>query len=1230
MNRRIVIIDDVTKDINIKVEEFVGLGYPNLELYKMSILCGKKENDTVIPGLPEEALFEIFGNLGESDGAMLCGPAAFGFLQRYYHFGVRGENYYECSKLRRLGTNAGFYVAAMHHDLDFPLDKQYFQFFMSPDFTRTRVFGNYEYVIVKTHSEALKYIAYFFNLQEKLGFDYEGSGLAFDKNYKITGVGVAKKTEDDGGKAAFFSFTDIRRSSSPQQWEDFLEKFRGLLIKNEQYWWVYNAGYEAQVTWRCFSLELDFKDASVFNYIQGSNEIRYSLKYSTQRVLGGGTRRSEFLGERDLGGIIPWDTDFDLLEKLLSEMFWFTIKRPKKEGGTLREPKCDIQTYTNTQEWAEICKRYPEYIQEFKELIEDPENFGNPFLCIPSDILGKYCCLDAFYTVLIPYELEGHYSDLCIDTYLGNLSLGQKLTRGGLYINDDFRNSYGEYCDCMMLYGIIFSAQYLTYIQLLEHQKRANKLEKYPEICQILLKKGIFFGGNAIEITKAILLSHIDTNGFYSEPIKYTTDRGKEKEVVVGLDQGKLLLDFGPDFASWLIQDAADRMFEIKFKGSIDAKVGGKKKLIGLLADDIKTKIGLSGLTLGTKHEELEKLMECEKGMKILDHIASQCSDPSCIPDTIDILGSKVSRGEAIEYILKNWYMCSSPIWNEYYEKLLIDRFKLETTWLASIGKEKNKMDGEKKFYKKRGLLTPAEGYLHWENEYRAFWAGPAVGKEWPAGFVQEYPGDIWLTSQNNWENPYSDAMRDIWGSWKGYDIQDDFFGISKDWNEIKIPFTPDFLGRDSFQQMRILLIRILLYKKYSKIRSTYINGLFNDGARYVIDTPQLMPIRNADPDEPGAVKKVFVKADVLLKETKRWSSGYHTIPSHMDAKKCVTTPVLIDPVTGKKTATFLSYFDISSAEVRTLAYKSGDENLIGLFESGQDVYIHTAIAHLGKDKWESLEKGEKKAQRKIFKVVFLAVAYRMSAKTLGANLNVSEADAQALINTLFNEFPTLKGFIEARAAYPEKHDGLINTFLGDHLQCTDWKHRWTTDKHGRRIVDRSKVAKCQRAGINYSIQNYSAVSLANGFNNVQIKAKEQGFLAKNVIVVHDSCENLVSINQLFDILGFYMNEFMEYCYSLYGIRFMFDLEVGIDYGDMLSLSQPEPDVIQLKGKGSVLLEMIRRIYEESDLKVEIDTPLEQIQPDWIEDPIDRFIDDRQCCMIKDKSEYSVKIKRIK
>ena len=121
--------------------------------------------------------------------------------------------------------------------------------------------------------------------------------------------------------------------------------------------------------------------------------------------------------------------------------------------------------------------------------------------------------------------------------------------------------------------------------------------------------------------------------------------------------------------------------------------------------------------------------------------------------------------------------------------------------------------------------------------------------------------------------------------------------------------------------------------KKYAKLCSTYVgsDGMFKKNNIYVIEDKQHIPIREADPNEPGAIEKCFVKYEVLSKSSKRWSSGFHTITSHGDCKDILTSPNIIKDgkVVYGGDDTLLTYFDISSAEV-----KSAGSRLCGPFSS--------------------------------------------------------------------------------------------------------------------------------------------------------------------------------------------------------------------------------------------------------------------------------------------------------
>lgn len=108
-----------------------------------------------------------------------------------------------------------------------------------------------------------------------------------------------------------------------------------------------------------------------------------------------------------------------------------------------------------------------------------------------------------------------------------------------------------------------------------------------------------------------------------------------------------------------------------------------------------------------------------------------------------------------------------------------------------------------------------------------------------------------------------------------------------------------------------------------------------------------------------------------------------------------------------------LSYFDISSAEVRTCAYMSKDPVMIHLFETKQDLYIHVAKIYFGEERWNSTDKAFKKLWRGRFKTILLGVMYGMGVKALAGRLGVTPQEAQELIDTLFGQFKVLKNILK-------------------------------------------------------------------------------------------------------------------------------------------------------------------------------------------------------------------------
>lgn len=158
----------------------------------------------------------------------------------------------------------------------------------------------------------------------------------------------------------------------------------------------------------------------------------------------------------------------------------------------------------------------------------------------------------------------------------------------------------------------------------------------------------------------------------------------------------------------------------------------------------------------------------------------------------------------------------------------------------------------------------------------------------------------------------------------------------------------------------------------------------------------------------------------------------------------------------------------------------------------------------------------QKKTSQRLCLVLFIVIQSRiicenncnidrMSARTLGQNLNVPEEVAQGYVDSFFAQFPVLQKFIEENSNYPIHHNGKICTELGDELYASAYRFLWKDDPlhPGKKKMDGRVVAKLNSAGINYKVQSYSSLALGSGFEGVIQQAAEDQKLIRNVIVVH-------------------------------------------------------------------------------------------------------------------------------
>ena len=100
---------------------------------------------------------------------------------------------------------------------------------------------------------------------------------------------------------------------------------------------------------------------------------------------------------------------------------------------------------------------------------------------------------------------------------------------------------------------------------------------------------------------------------------------------------------------------------------------------------------------------------------------------------------------------------------------------------------------------------------------------------------------------------------------------------------------------------------------------------------------------------------------------------------------------------------------DYSQIELRVLAHVSGDEALIATFAQDEDIHRATAARIFGVS--PDLVSQE---MRNAAKRINFALLYGMAAFTLGKDLGVSTSEAKSYIESYFNQFPRVRGCLDA------------------------------------------------------------------------------------------------------------------------------------------------------------------------------------------------------------------------
>lgn len=259
------------------------------------------------------------------------------------------------------------------------------------------------------------------------------------------------------------------------------------------------------------------------------------------------------------------------------------------------------------------------------------------------------------------------------------------------------------------------------------------------------------------------------------------------------------------------------------------------------------------------------------------------------------------------------------------------------------------------------------------------------------------------------------------------------------------------------------VVAKILEYRQYTKLKSTYADGLAN----YIQDDG-----------------RIHGKFNQTITATGRISStepNLQNIPVRMELGRLIRKVFI--PEEGYR---FVDA-DYSQIELRVLAHCSGDEHLIQAYKEQSDIHRITAsqVFHIPFDEVTP-------QQRRNAKAVNFGIVYGISSFGLSQDLSITRKEAAKYIDDYFATYPGIKTFLD-HAVTHAKEEGYVVTLFG--------RRRPVPELSASNFMQRSFG---ERVAMNSPIQGAAADIIKIAMIRVNQRLKDQKMKSRLVLQVHD------------------------------------------------------------------------------------------------------------------------------
>ncbi|MDD7281733.1 DNA polymerase I [Floccifex sp.] len=255
----------------------------------------------------------------------------------------------------------------------------------------------------------------------------------------------------------------------------------------------------------------------------------------------------------------------------------------------------------------------------------------------------------------------------------------------------------------------------------------------------------------------------------------------------------------------------------------------------------------------------------------------------------------------------------------------------------------------------------------------------------------------------------------------------------------------------------------LLEYRKYAKIKSTYIDGISKhikeDGKIHTCfnqTMTQTGRLSSSDPnlqnisvrDEQGKeIRKAFVARD-----------GYQLLSA-----------------------------DYSQIELRILAHMANEKNMIEAFNEGVDIHTQTATKIFMVNKEDVTS-----SMRRIAKTVNFGIVYGQTEFGLASQLNISRKEASEFMKTYFASFPAIHSFMNEIIAFCQEH-GYVKTMFNRRREISEINDKnFMTREFGK------------RAAMNAPVQGSAADLIKIAMIKVYERMNKENVKSKLLLQIHD------------------------------------------------------------------------------------------------------------------------------